>query len=242
MKLSTEETSLLETECLYGESVEIIKNYSDWVYCKLNTDSYYGWIDKNSLGKLKKATHRVIAIRSFIYKERNAKSDTLLYLPMGSLLALEEIHSDWAKISTPINGQIKSGYIPIGHIVKIGHKVSDWVNFAEKLKGTPYKWGGRDTLGLDCSALLQLSYQTFGVNIPRNSSQQVKLNKKRIDSISDLKRGCVVFWKGHVGIMIDNLNCLHSNAFHMKAVIEPLEDIINRMDIKFGITKMMDFN
>ena len=102
--------------------------------------------------------------------------------------------------------------------------------------------GGRDTIGIDCSALLQLSYQTYGENIPRNTSQQVKLKKKRIKDINNLKRGCVIFWKGHVGIMIDKFKCIHANAFHMQTKIEPLNQIINRMGKDFDITKMMDFN
>jgi hypothetical protein len=57
-----------------------------------------------------------------------------------------------------------------------------------------------------------------------------------------LKRGCVIFWEGHVGIMIDRLNCIHANAFHMKTVTEPLINIINRMDKDLNIIKMIDFN
>ena len=87
-----------------------------------------------------------------------------------------------------------------------------------------------------------MSYQTYGEILPRNTSQQVKLNKKHINNIDDLYRGCVVFWEGHVGIMIDKVKCIHANAFHMKTITEPLIEIINRMDRNFKIVKMMDFN
>ena len=97
-------------------------------------------------------------------------------------------------------------------------------------------------MGLDCSALLQLSYETYGHKIPRNSSQQIILKKKQIHKLTDLTRGCVVFWKGHVGIMIDEINCIHANAYHMKTTTEPLSDIVDRMKSKFKILKMMDFN
>jgi cell wall-associated NlpC family hydrolase len=116
------------------------------------------------------------------------------------------------------------------------------VKVAQLLEGTPYKWGGRDTIGLDCSALLQLSYQTYGETIPRNTSQQIQLKKKNIKNINDLKRGCVIFWKGHVGIMIDSLNCIHANTFHMKTKTEPLFQIIGRIGEDFNVIKMMDFN
>ena len=79
-------------------------------------------------------------------------------------------------------------------------------------------------------------------SIPRNTSEQVKLKKPELYQIDDLSRGCVVFWEGHVGIMIDKLNCIHANAFHMRIVTEPLIDIIKRMSKDKKILKMMDFN
>ena len=214
----------------------------DWVYCKLNTDNYFGWIKKDGLGELKKPTHRVIVKRSFVYVNNNPKSNSAFYLPMGAKIFVENIETDWAEIIFYCNKKIQTAYVPTKHIVKLDHKVKDWVKYAQLLEGTPYKWGGRDTIGIDCSALLQLSYQTYGEAIPRNTSQQVQLKKKYIKNINDLKRGCVVFWKGHVGIMIDNFNCIHANAFHMQTKIEPLNQIINRIGKDLKITKMMDFN
>ena len=242
MNSNTTGTSPLETECLFGEMVEILDEHLDWVYCKLITDNYCGWIKKNNLGQLKKATHRVIIKRTFIYKDTNAKSDALFYLPMGSQLAIKKIKSGWAETYFFLEDKIQVGYVPSSHIVYCKHKVKDWVAMAQQLEGIPYRWGGRDTVGIDCSALLQLSYQTYGQMIPRNTSQQVKLKKKYVDDVNDLKRGCVIFWEGHVGIMVDRLNCIHANAFHMKTVTEPLINIINRMDKDLNIIKMIDFN
>ena len=241
MKSEPSDKSSLETECLFGETVEVIEEYLDWAYCKLNTDSYFGWVKKKGLGKLKNSTHRVITNRSFIYADKNPKSKCLFYLPLGAKLLIENIQSEWAEVSL-YSPKIQVGYIPSSHVACIDHKIKDWVSTAELLVGTPYKWGGRDTLGIDCSALLQLSYQTYGEDIPRNTSQQIKLKKNHIRNIEDLKRGCVVLWKGHVGIMIDKFNCIHANAFYMQTKIEPLSKIIYRMSKDFSIIKMMDFN
>ena len=242
IKSKPSEASCLETECLFGETVEILDFYLDWVYCKLVTDNYYGWIKKSDLGQLNEATHRVLNIRTFIYKRPDVKSDIIKYLPMGANLAPLKFNSDWAEIRFPINNIIKIGYVPVNHIVELRHKVSDWVKVAKGLEGTPYKWGGRDTFGIDCSALLQLSYQTYGQNIPRNTSDQINVDKPNISEIDNLRRGCVIFWEGHVGIMVDKFNCIHANAYHMKTVTEPLVDIISRMDEDQQIVKMMDFN
>ncbi len=241
MKSEPSEKSPVETECLFGETVEILKEHLDWVYIRLNTDDYYGWVKKKGLGKLKNPTHRVITNRSFVYIEKNPKSNCLLYLPLGAKLLINNIESEWAQVSL-YGYDTQFGYTPSTHIVSLDHRVKDWVTIAELLVGTPYRWGGRDTIGIDCSALLQLSYQTYGEDIPRNTSEQIKLKKNHIRAINDLRRGCVVFLKGHVVIMIDKFNCVHANAFHMQTKIEPLSEIVKRTGKDFKIIKMMDFN
>ena len=102
--------------------------------------------------------------------------------------------------------------------------------------------GGRDSVGIDCSALVQLSYEAYGQKISRNTSDQVKINLPQINSSEKLKRGYVVFWEGHVGIMVDELNCIHANAFHMKTVVEPLKVICKRFGENFKIKKIINFN
>jgi len=89
---------------------------------------------------------------------------------------------------------------------------------------------------------LQLSYQAFGQNIPRNTKDQIKLKKPQIPDTEKLSRGYVIFWKGHVGIMVDQSNCLHSNAHHMCTVVEPLKKIISRGEDNNPIIKIMNFN
>ena len=133
---------------------------------------------------------------------------------MGSLLCVKKLDEIWAEIYLPENYILETAFVPSQHIVEIQHKVNDWVCVAEQFVGTPYKWGGRDSIGIDCSALLQLSYQSYGQNIPRNTQDQVTIEKKTITKLDQLKRGHVVFWEGHVGIMTDDIFCIHCNAFH----------------------------
>ena len=172
----------------------------------------------------------------------NIKSNYYHYLPLGSQLSVYKIDGDWAEIFLHQGHSCKIGFVPKKHLINVKDTIEDWVNIAECLIGTPYKWGGRDSLGLDCSALLQLSYQTYGQNIPRNTIDQVLINKKDVTDINRLERGFVVFWKGHVGIMTDDVNCVHANAFHMKTIKEPLKDIINRMGKNSLVIKIVNFN
>ena len=232
----------LETECLFGESLTLLDNHFDWYYCKLLTDNYCGWVQKKYLGEKISTSHRVISTRTFIYKDNNVKSGCINYLPLGSQIYVKDIDKVWAKICLSNNQNFKFGFIPSNHIVKKNNKISDWVSIAEKLIGTPYVWGGRNSIGLDCSALLQLSYQTYGENIPRNSIDQALLKKQIIKNKEELKRGVAIFWKGHVGIMVDKINCVHANAFHMEVSKEPLVNILKRTSKENPITKIMNFN
>ena len=241
MRLKPFNTSPLETECLYGETVDIIENESEWLYCKLLTDNYCGWVKKKDLGKLNKPTHKVISLRTFVFEQKNPKSFCYFYLPLGSKVAINSIENDWAEISLDKRND-KIGFVPSSHIVELNYKCKDWVAIAEQLVEVPYKWGGRDTVGIDCSALIQLSYQSYGKNIPRNTVDQVKIKKQVIFDEKMLKRGCAIFWSGHVALMVDNENCLHANAYHMKTVIEPLEIVKKRMRESHKILKMIDLN
>lgn len=236
------ENSSLETECLFGEELEVFDVHQEWAYCKLLTDNYCGWIHKSCLGYLKKPNYRVLSIRSYVLSKKDIKSNYIHYLPIGSKLHTNRIDDDWAEISLSTQHNYQTGYVPSKHIVRVNHIVKDWVNIAEQLVGTPYKWGGRDSMGLDCSALIQICYETFGQNIPRNTKEQSNINKEIVTNFNKLERGYVVFWPGHVGVMVDKTNCLHANAYHMKTVIEPLNDIKVRIGEKNKISKIINLN
>ena len=240
MRLKPCETSSLETECLFGEIVEILDTSIGWCYCKLTTDKYLGWVKKKDLGYLPIATHRVVSLRSFLYSQMDIKSSIINYVPLGAKLHIKDIINDWGIVSLSKDSN-DIAYIPKNDIKKLGDIIDDWVKIAESCIFTPYKWGGRDTVGIDCSALLQLSYQNYGSNIPRNSKDQSNLIKPEIKDSDNLERGCVIFWDGHVAIMINNSSCIHANAYHMKTVVEPLDVIKNRMKNE-QISKIMNFN
>ena len=160
---------------------------------------------------------------------------------MCSRVVVKNIYNNWSQIYLSENHKHDFGYVPIKHLLKISKKIEDWVCVAEQLIGVPYKWGGRDTMGIDCSALLQLSYCNYNDDIPRNTTDQIQINRPLKNHISDLERGSVVFWKGHVATMVDKLNCIHANAFHMKTIVEPLTEVIKRIEKESKIIKMMHF-
>jgi len=229
----------LETECLFGESFEIEKIENDYCYGKLLTDDYLGWVNFKHLGDVPEASHRVLSIRTIIHEKDNIKSIPISYLPLGSQTHIISESTDWFEIFLNQN-KISSGFVPKNHLNHISEEILDWVSIAETLINTPYKWGGRDSLGIDCSALVQLSLQAGGMKIARNSSQQKLFNRLKLTKLKDVKRGNLIFWEGHVGIIINQKEMIHSNAFKMMVSIDKTSEVIKKISKPFNIYKIIN--
>ena len=238
LRSEAEADASVQTECLFGESVEIIEIKDNFSYCSCIIDNYKGWILSEDLGKFLPTSHIVSSVRTFIQKEPDVKSSIIFSLPFAAQITATNTVNQWLEIV--IKDQF-SGFIPLKHISKIDENHIDWVSTAEKLINTPYKWGGRDCLGIDCSALIQLSLQLSGISFPRDTIEQEKVNWQIINKKSLLTRGSLVFWKGHVGVMLDKENILHANASSMCVNIERLDVVEGRHHQQNlgSITKMM---
>ena len=151
-----------------------------------------------------------------------------------SLIKVENIENNWAKIK--LNKDNEFGFININSIKSIKYAVKDWVNVAEMFINTPYKWGGKTAMGIDCSGLVQISLLAYGRNIPRNTKDQFKMNLEDVQNQQALSRGDLIFWKGHVGIVQTTKKLLHANQYHMKVFSEDLNTAINRIKEKEKLT------
>ena len=193
MRSEPSETSELETECLFGETVKILDKHLNWFYCKLLTDNYIGWVKKKDLGYLLPCSHRVISNRTFLFKDVDIKSGYIDYLPLGAQVCVKNINQKWAKVNMFEDCVHKYAYIPTHHLIKINQTINDWVRIAENLIGTPYVWGGRNSIGLDCSASSIIC--KLMESIPRNSIDRSSLTKEIIKEKNYLKRGHLCFGK-----------------------------------------------
>lgn len=217
-----------ETEALFGEDITIRSHHKGWAEITLNTDGYRGWIAASSLGELPLPSHHIIVPRTLMTISPDVKSPLCHHLPLGALISAKPAKDDGVLV---VHGETKSlGYIPKHHALPLGEYVDDYVKIAESLMHTPYLFGGRDSMGFDCSALVQLSLGAWGVKVMRNSGDQQKEIGSTLTDMSLLQRGDLVFWKGHVGIMTDAETLLHANAHHHMVATEPLETTIKRFD------------
>ncbi len=210
-----------ETEALMGEVFTVYDEDEGWTWGQLACDGYVGWLPAHALGPVDPApSHRVAALRTFVYPGPSIKAEPLMALPIGAEVAVTRREGAFA--ATP------AGFVHAGHLVPLGVHERDFVAVAERFVGIPYLWGGKSSLGIDCSGLVQLSLAMAGVAAPRDSDMQ-EAGLGTAVTTSDLQRGDLVFWKGHVGIMTDPLALLHANGHHMMVVREPLETVVARI-------------
>jgi cell wall-associated NlpC family hydrolase len=219
----------IDTEGLFGEKITVYEQTQEgWAWGQLETDGYVGWFSSDAIQKAEKPTHRVTALRTFRYPAPELKMPPLSLLSIGSLVSVAgEAETRGLQYAVLADGSA----IVAKHLVPLGHTDADWVASAEALLGTPYLWGGRSSLGLDCSALVQLAAQTGGILLPRDSDMQEAEAGTEIpfDNVSSLIRGDLLFWKGHVGIITAPNQLLHANGHTMTVAYEELDKAVARI-------------
>ena len=213
----------LDTQALLGEHVIVFETSEEgWAWGQIETDGYVGWLSANALGKPGRApTHKVSVPRTLGFPGPDIKLPPAVALPMGARVAI--VRQD-ERFSVSANGW----HIPAVHVAPIKARQSDYVSIAETFLGAPYLWGGKTSLGIDCSGLVQVALHAAGYPCPRDSDMQ-ELALGKLSSLSELRRGDLVFWKGHVAIARDGESLLHANAHHMAVAIESAEDAIARI-------------
>ncbi len=217
----------LDSEALRGECVKVFDETAEgWAWVQLAEDGYVGYLPADALGRPGPApTHRVAALASFVFPEPDMKRPPLERLTFGARVAVIDESGCYAQIET-------GGFVWARHLSPLGTHERDFVTVAERFLGVPYLWGGRSSLGIDCSGLVQVSLAAAGIAAPRDSDmQEAELGQEVGDwGTSGLERGDLVFWKGHVGIMRDGATLLHANAHHMAVAAEPFAEARARID------------
>ena len=215
-----------ETEVLFGEPLAIFDEAGGWAWVQLHRDRYVGYVPADALrrGTLE-ATHKIQSLGAFLYRVPDIKSPPLMHLAMNALLRVSGEDGRFLELAG-------GGFVYARHANVVDRNARDFVEIAERFVGTPYLWGGRTHLGLDCSGLVQTSLIAAGYAAPRDSDmQQAELGTRVAirDDFDGFTRGDLVFWKGHVGIMIDSVLMVHANAHHMQVAIEPLPEAAQRI-------------
>jgi cell wall-associated NlpC family hydrolase len=211
-------------QLLYGEHFEALERQGDYLWGQARRDGYVGFVRADALATGGEApTHRVSHIRTYAFAEPSIKAPARGPYSLNALVAIEAEEGLFAK-------EHGGGWFWSGHLAPIGRFETDAAAVAERYLGAPYLWGGRDSLGLDCSGLVQQALYACGLACPRDNDQQAALG--RGITPQGLGRGDLVVWGGHIGMMLDATRLIHASGHHMAVVVEALEEVLARYAAK----------
>lgn len=220
----------LLTEALCGELATVYDVSEGWGWVQLENDGYVGYMPMDNLSAtIDEPTHWVTSRATFVYPAPDLKRPPVMRLSFNGKVTVLGREGRFLELS-------RGGFVYGGHLQPMEEKAKDFVRLAERLVGTPYLWGGRSSIGIDCSALVQLSLQATGAACPRDSDMLEgelgeALPNKDIDK---LQRGDLVFWRGHAGIAQSSEWMLHASGHQMEVVVEPIRRAVERIATTHG--------
>lgn len=214
----------LDTELLHGERFVVYDEREGWAWGQSELDDYVGYVAADDLGpQSADASHRVTQLLTHVYPVADSKIPPLATLSLNAKVQV-------AGAGDPFN-EIKfgpsRGFVFADHVWPAGNFADDFVAVAEAFLGAPYLWGGKQSVGLDCSGLVQIALERAGIAAPRDADmQEAELGDFLPGAIdlAALRRGDLVFWKGHVGIMVDATRMIHANVSAMAVTIDSVAD------------------
>lgn len=216
----------LATQALHGEIVDVYERQGGFARVQCRRDRYVGWAPLEGLSEaIFEPSHKICSRLAHAYSEPDLKSPPNTPLSLGVRLTVSGREGDWLHAD-------RAGWVHKRHVAELNALESDPAAIAERFLGAPYLWGARQSVGIDCTGLMQQAFEAVGVLLPRDSDMQYAWAGRDIPdwrSSGALRRGDLVFWKGHVGIMMDAEHMMHANAWHMAVAVEPLEGAITRI-------------
>lgn len=210
-----------EDQLVFGELFDVLFEVGDFAFGQARRDRYVGYVLMEALSApVLTPDHRIAVPRTYAFAEPDIKSAIVGLYSLNALVTVEAREGRFAKGA-------RSGWFVEHHLAPVGRFETDYVAVAERFLHAPYQWGGRESLGLDCSALVQQALYACGRACPRDTDMQRDFFPEIAEA--DRRRGDLVFWKGHVAILLDPDTILHANAHHMATAIEPLAEAITRI-------------
>ena len=221
-----ETNSMRQTELLFGEIFTVYEQKNGWVWGQAQSDSYVGYLHSACLGAGHEPDNRVTALATPLLPTCDVKSVLYDMLPLGAVVRVEARRNGFAHLAG-------GGFVHEGHLAVLAFHEPNFVSVAERFIGVPYVWGGKTAAGLDCSGLIQIALQAAGIAAPRDTDMMEKALGLPV-ARAEIRRGDLIFWKGHMGVMLDGVRLLHANAFHMEVFAEPLDQAIARIEKTAG--------
>ena len=212
------------SELLFGERFMVYETLGDWVWGQSQADGYVGFALAEGLVPEDGApSHEITALRAHAFEKPDLKSTPVALLHMTSRVAVTDEVNGYCRIDA-------GGWVSRRQLAPLGGVETDIVASARRFLHAPYLWGGRSSLGLDCSALVQLALMASGRSSPRDADQQERSVGAKLEAgLGAAGPGDLLYLMGHVVIMSAPAMVLHANAHHMAVAEEPLDGFLERM-------------
>lgn len=219
----TPEEGPLDRQLLHGDRFRVLQREDGHAFGQSDRGGYVGWVPEAALQDWVEPNSRVIVRASLGFRARDLKSPDPLRLPMGARVSVHSHNDRWAETECGL-------CLPLSHLSPLDDDANDPVSVAERFLGAPYLWGGNSDLGIDCSGLVQIACLMCGIDCPGDSDQQHAELGTPLATRSQVRRGDLMFWRGHVAWVVDENTILHANAHHMAVAYEPLEEAVMRIE------------
>ncbi len=207
------------SQILYGEKFKILNKKKGWVKIKTNYDNYIGYIKNDNFYENFKPKQKIFKLKSKIFIKKNNK-----FLPTKKFLYFASGVSYLNKYKNFIEFK-KNNWIKKSDTKEISHQEKNFLKIIKLFLNSKYLWGGKTSDGIDCSALIQVYFYYNRIFFPRDSKDQIKFCKKK--SKKRLSKGDIIFWKGHVGLCLNNSKFIHAYGPKKKVIIMPTKFAIN---------------
>ncbi|MDT8857458.1 NlpC/P60 family protein [Paracoccaceae bacterium Fryx2] len=209
-----------DRQLLLGDGFLVIDRHEGHAFGQSVKDGHCGYLPEAALGPATTPTHWLAAPASHLYPAPDIRAPQFGALTLGARLTV--------LAEGPRFSQTTAGYVPTRHLRPLGQWHADPVAIAQVFLGTPYLWGGNSRAGLDCSGLVQASLLACGTPCPSDSDLQQALGAPLADK-AVLKRGDLLFWKGHVAMAMNADFMIHATSAFMAVVVENTKAAIARI-------------
>ena len=208
------------TQLLYGDTFKKIKKIGSWIKIKNDLDHYKGFIKNKKFPSNHKDTHKICKLYADLYFKPNLKSKMKKKISFGSKVKIIEKKGTFYKFNNL--------WIKKNNLKKINYKTKDIFKNINQFINTKYKWGEKNFSGVDCSGLIQLFFNFNSKFCPRDTKDQIKYFKKKIE-LKNIKKNDLIFWKGHVAVVISRNRLIHAYGPFKKTVKMSINKTINRI-------------
>ncbi len=216
------------SELLPGEIFAVLDSGHGFAWGYGRHDRYVGHVRLDALAPLPCAggTGGMVGPGdALLFAEPRVKAEVVATLPMAAPVHWRDADERFVVLTS---GPHAGRFLHRRHLLpESGAAGADWVQLAERFIGAPYRWGGRTRAGVDCSGLIQVARRLAGEACRRDSDMQIA--DCRVDvPAGQARRGDIVWWPGHIGVMADGERLLHATAHWMTCLVEPLADVVAR--------------